>query len=155
VRNGIPEFVLVWGSEVGRDEDISLGQDDIQTLIRSKAAVYAGVATLLESLGLQASEIERLLLAGGFGNYLDPDHAVAIGLLPDLPRERIHFLGNTALTGAGMALLSREARRRTDAIAARMTNFELSAVPSYMERYVSGLFLPHTDLSLFPSVTQG
>ena len=155
VRNDLPEFVLVWGSEAGREEDISVGQDDIQTLIRSKAAVYSGVATLLDSLNLRAMEIERLLIAGGFGNYLHPDHAVAIGLLPDLPRERIHFLGNTALTGAGMALLAREARQRTGAIAVRMTNFELSTVPSYMERYVSGLFLPHTDLSLFPSATQG
>lgn len=155
LRNDLPEFVVVWGKEMGREEDISIGQDDIQTLIRSKSAVFSGVTTLLESLGLRATEIERLLLAGGFGNYLDPDHAVAIGLLPDISRERIRFLGNTALTGAGMALLGREARRRTEAIAARMTNFELSSVPGYMERYVSGLFLPHTDLSLFPSVTQG
>jgi len=155
LRNEIPEFVLIWGRELGREGDISIGQDDIQTLIRSKAAVYAGVATLLDSLNLQVSKIERLFIAGGFGNYLDADNAVTIGLLPDLPRDRIHFAGNTALAGAAMALLDREARRRVESIAARMTNFELSAVPSYMERYVSGLFLPHTDLSLFPSVTQG
>lgn len=153
LRNDLPEFVLVWGRELGREQDISIDQDDIQTLIRSKAAVYAGVATLLDSLHLEASGIARLLLAGGFGNYVNADNAVTIGLLPDLPRDRIRFAGNTAFTGAGMALLAREARQRLQAIAARMTNFELSAVTSYMDRYVSGLFLPHTDLSLFPSVT--
>jgi uncharacterized 2Fe-2S/4Fe-4S cluster protein (DUF4445 family) len=154
VRNERPQFVLVWGEEVGREDDISLGEDDIQNLVRSKAAVYAGVATLLDSLGLEASRIEQVLLAGGFGNYIDAENAVTIGLLPDVPLDRIHFVGNTAIAGARMALLERGARRRAEALAARMTNFELSIVPGYMDRYVSSLFLPHTDLSLFPSVAR-
>ena len=146
------EFVLVWGREIGRD-DITLGEDDIQNLIRAKAAVYSGVTTLLDSLDLQPSQLERVLLAGGFGHSLHPDNAVAIGLLPDLPRERLHFLGNTAFAGACRALLRRDARLDLQWLARRMTNFELSTVPGYMDRYVSSLFLPHTDLSLFPSVT--
>jgi len=154
VRNGRPEFVLVWGEEVGREHDISLGEDDIQNLVRSKAAVYAGMATLLDTLGLPASRIEQVLLAGGFGNYIDAENAVTIGLLPDVPLDRIHFVGNTAVAGARLALLAREARRRAEALAARMTNLELSIIPGYMDRYVSSLFLPHTDLSLFPSVAR-
>jgi uncharacterized 2Fe-2S/4Fe-4S cluster protein (DUF4445 family) len=154
VRNEQPEFVLVWGEELGREDDISLGEDDIQNLVRSKSAVYAGVATLLEALGLHAGQVERVLLAGGFGNYIDAENAVTIGLLPDVPLDRIQSVGNTAIAGARLALLSREARKRTQELAARMTNFELSTVPSYMDRYVSGLFLPHTDLSLFPSVAR-
>jgi len=154
VRNERPEFVLVWGEEVGRADDISLGEDDIQNLIRSKSAVYAGAETLLESVGLEASQIEQILVAGAFGNYLDAESAVMIGLLPDVPLERIRFVGNTAVAGARLALLSREARRGLEELAGRMTNLELSVVPRYMERYVSGLFLPHTDLDLFPSVGQ-
>jgi uncharacterized 2Fe-2S/4Fe-4S cluster protein (DUF4445 family) len=152
VRNERPEFVLVWGEEVGRADDISLGEDAIQNLIRSKSAVYAGATTLLESLGLEAANVEQILVAGAFGNYLDAESAVLIGLLPDVPLDRIRFVGNTAVAGARLALLGREARSRVEELAGRMTNFELSVVPGYMDRYVSGLFLPHTDLRLFPSV---
>jgi uncharacterized 2Fe-2S/4Fe-4S cluster protein (DUF4445 family) len=152
VREERPEFVFVWGEEVGRPEDISLGEDGIQNLIRSKAAIYAGAETLLESLGLRASGIEQVLVAGAFGNYLDAESAVTIGLLPDVPLERIRFVGNTAVAGARLALLDRGARRRMEELSGRMTNFELSLAPGYMERYVSGLFLPHTDLGRFPSV---
>jgi uncharacterized 2Fe-2S/4Fe-4S cluster protein (DUF4445 family) len=154
VRNERAEFALVRGEEVGRADDIALGEDGIQNLMRSKAAVYAGVETLLESVGLQASEVEQILVAGAFGNYLDAESAVTIGLLPDVPLDRIRFVGNTAVAGARLALLSRDARRRLEDLAGRMTNLELSVVPGYMDRYVSGLFLPHTNLDLFPSVAE-
>jgi len=151
VRKERPEFVLVWGEEVGRADDISLGEDDIQNLIRSKSAVYAGAATLLDSLGIGVRSIERILVAGAFGNYLDAENAVTIGLLPEVPLDRIRFIGNTAVAGARLCLQSREARHRTEGLVGQMTNFELSLHPGYMERYVSGLFLPHTDLDLFPA----
>ena len=153
VREERPEFVLVWGEEVGREDDISLGEDDIENLLRAKAAVYAGITTLLESLGLEPSALERVLVAGGFGNYLDAENAVTIGVLPDLPLERVQFVGNTSLAGAALLLLSGRARRRVAELAGQMTNFELSTMPDYMDRYVASLFLPHTDLSQFPSVT--
>jgi len=152
VRNERPEFVLVWGEEIGRSDDISLGEDGIQNLIRSKAAVYAGAETLLRALGLEVGSVEQILVAGAFGNYLDAESAVTTGLLPDVPLDRIRFVGNTAVIGARMALLGRDARQRMEELTGRMTNFELSTVPGYMDRYVSGLFLPHTDLKLFPSV---
>jgi uncharacterized 2Fe-2S/4Fe-4S cluster protein (DUF4445 family) len=152
VREERPEFVFVWGEEVGRADDISLGEDGIQNLMRSKAAVYAGAETLLESLGLDAGGVEQILVAGAFGNYLDAESAVTIGLLPDVPLDRIRFVGNTSVSGARLALLDRGARRGMEDLAGRMTNFELSVVPGYMDRYVSGLFLPHTDLRRFPSV---
>jgi uncharacterized 2Fe-2S/4Fe-4S cluster protein (DUF4445 family) len=152
VRNERPEFVFIWGEEAGRSDDISLGEDAIQNLIRSKAAVYAGAETLLESLGLSAGDVEQIMVAGAFGNFLDAESAVTIGLLPDVPLERIRFVGNTAVAGANLALLGREARTGMEELAGRMTNFELSVVPRYMDRYVSGLFLPHTDLQRFPSV---
>ena len=154
VRNERPEFVLVWGEEVGRADDISLGEDGIQNLIRSKAAVYAGAETLLGSLGLEAGHVEQILVAGAFGNYLDAESAVTIGLLPDVPLERIRFAGNTAVAGARLALLARSARQKTQELSRRMTNFELSVTRGYMDRYVAGLFLPHTDLRRFPSVAR-
>ena len=154
IRRERPEFVLVWGEEVGRADDIALGEDDIQNLIRSKAAVYAGAETLLEGLGLDPSHIDQIFVAGAFGNYLDAENAVIIGMLPDVPLDRIRFVGNSAVAGARLALLARSARQRLEELARRMTNFELSMVPGYMDRYVSSLFLPHTDLKLFPSVAE-
>lgn len=155
VRNDQPQFVLVWGHEVGREDDIAISEADIENLIRSKAAVFAGVQVLLDSVGLTPADLDRVMVAGAFGNYLDADNAVTIGLLPDLPRDRIRFVGNTSVAGARMMLVSRRARRRAAEIASRMANLELSAVTAFMDRYVAGLFLPHTDIGLFPSVEEG
>jgi len=146
-----PEFVLVWGEEAGREEDITLGENDIQNLIRAKAAVYAGLSVLLKRVNLKASDLAQVMVAGAFGNYLDAENAVSIGLLPDLPLERIRFVGNSSVAGARKALLSCAVREKADLISGKMTNFELSLEPDFMEAYVAGLFLPHTDLSLFPS----
>jgi uncharacterized 2Fe-2S/4Fe-4S cluster protein (DUF4445 family) len=153
VRRDQPEFVLVWGHEVGREDDIAISEADIENVVRSKAAVFAGVQVLLDSVGLSPAQLDRVMVAGAFGNYLDSDNAVTIGLLPDLPRERIRFVGNTSVAGARMTLVSRRARRHAAEIASRMANLELSAVTAFMDRYVAGLFLPHTDMTLFPSVT--
>lgn len=146
------QFVLVWGHEVGREDDIVISDADIENLMRSKAAVFAGVQVLLDSVDLTPAQVDRVMVAGAFGNYLDSDNAVTIGLLPDVPRERIRFVGNTSVAGARMTLVSRRARRQAAEIASRMANLELSAVTAFMDRYVAGLFLPHTDMSLFPSV---
>jgi len=80
---------------------------------------------------------------------------VSIGLLPDLPLEKIRFIGNSSVAGARRALLSRAARKQAALIAGKMTNFELSLEPEFTEAYVAGLFLPHTDITLFPSVAAG
>ncbi len=93
-----------------------------------------------------------MLIGGSFGRYLNVEKAVQIGLLPDMQWERFKFLGNTAVRGAYLALLDRQARARLDAIASRMTYIELSADNSFYEAFMSALFLPHTDLARFPSV---
>lgn len=152
VRNDRPEFVLVWGESIGLASDITLDENAIENLIRSKSAVYAGIETLLDSLGLTLEAVAQVLVAGGFGNYLDVDSAVTIGLLPDLARDRIRFVGNASVAGARLALLSRPSRDALEEIAQRMTNTELSMTVGYMDRYVAGLFLPHTDLNRFPTV---
>ncbi len=156
IRDGAegPEFVLAWGAEMGREEDITIQEADIENLIRSKAAVFAGTSILIESVGLTPQDVQHIYIAGAFGNYLDIPNAVLIGLLPDVPLERMRFVGNTSVAGARRALLSQEARRRVQEIARSMTYFELSMDNRFMERYVAGMFLPHTDLSLFPNVAK-
>jgi uncharacterized 2Fe-2S/4Fe-4S cluster protein (DUF4445 family) len=151
---GEPEFVVVFAGEHGATRDIAVRQSDIENLVRSKAAVHAGISMLLGKLHLAPEMIERLYLAGGFGSRLDVRRAVQIGLLPDLPSERVAYVGNTSLAGAHLCLTSREARERVRAIAAAMTYVELSVEPGFMEEYVASMFLPHTQTERFPSVVR-
>lgn len=146
------EIVLAEASETAAGRAITLRQPDIENLIRDKAALYAGSRILLNSVGLGFDEVEQVLIAGNFGHSLDIEQAVSIGLLPDIPRERIRFIGNSSLAGARLALLSGQARRRTKEIAASVTALELTIEPTYFDEYTAALFLPHTDLSLFPSL---
>jgi len=153
-HNGTSEFVMVWAKESGTSRDIVIPQPVIDNLIRAKGAIYSGAKVLAGQVGLTLQDIDKIYIGGGFGNYLNIEKAIWIGLLPDLPPERFEFIGNSSIAGAKLALLSQEAMREADEIAGRMTNIELCAEPSYMGEYVSSLFLPHTDINLFPSVKQ-
>jgi uncharacterized 2Fe-2S/4Fe-4S cluster protein (DUF4445 family) len=146
------EFILAYAEESAIGRDIVITQADINNLVRSKAAVYAGAAVLIKSMGLEFTDLEQLFIAGGFGNYLDLEGSIAVGLLPDIPLERVHFIGNSSLTGAKVALLSLEALDKLEEIARKMTYVDLSSNNKFMDEYSSALFLPHTDLAKFPSV---
>ncbi len=146
------EYVLVWANESATGEDIAFTEADIDNLIRAKGAMFSGYQTLLESVGLEIGMLERIILAGNFGSFLDLEQAIIIGLLPDLPREKFFFIGNSSLLGARLGALSQKALKEMEHISQMMTHFELSAHPGYMDYYVSALFLPHTNIDLFPSV---
>ncbi len=150
-----PEYVVAWAAETAHGRDIAINRVDIDNLIRAKAAIYAGFTVLAERVGAPLAAVERVLIGGSFGKYINVEKAVQIGLLPDLPWDRFHFLGNTAVLGAYRALLDPAARKRIQDIAARMTYIELSADNSFYEAFMSALFLPHTNANLFPSVTAG
>lgn len=144
------EFVFYRGAE--KSKDIVLTEVDIENLLRAKAAIYAGVAVLLKEVGFGLDAIERIYIAGGFGNYLDVNKAIILGMLPDLPYEKFTFLGNTSITGAYLCLLSEDLRKEAEEIASKMTYMELSVSRNFMDEYMSALFLPHTDITLFPTV---
>ena len=146
------EFVLASGDETETSKDVVITVDDISNLIKSKRDILAAILVLLNSVGMSFGDLERIFVAGGFGNYLDIEKAIFIGLLPDLNPERVSFIGNSSLTGARMALLSRHALARADTLAKQMTYFELSVDPRFYDEFVAALFLPHTDENLFPSV---
>jgi len=134
--------------------DIVLTEVDIENIIRAKAAIYAGVSLLLKEVGLTLDAIEKVYVAGGFGNYLDIDKAIILGMLPDMPTDRFVFLGNTSIAGAYLCLLSREMRKEAESIASRMTYMELSTSERFIDEYISAMFLPHTDMSSFPKVSR-
>jgi uncharacterized 2Fe-2S/4Fe-4S cluster protein (DUF4445 family) len=145
-----PEFILYRGQL----KEIVLTEVDIENIIRAKAAIYAGVTLLLKEVGLTLDIVERIYIAGGFGNYLDIDKAIMIGMLPDLPKEKFSFIGNTSIAGAYLGLLSAKMRSESEEIARKMTYIELSVSRGFMDEYMSALFLPHTNIELFPSVKE-
>jgi len=133
-------------------QQIVITQADINNLIRSKAGVFAAIRVLMESTQTNSETLDAIYIAGGFGNYLNVQKAVAIGMLPDVPVKRLHFVGNTSIAGAKTVLLSQKALATAEEIAGSMTYFDLMSHPGYMEEFVRAGFLPHTDLSLFPTV---
>jgi uncharacterized 2Fe-2S/4Fe-4S cluster protein (DUF4445 family) len=149
-----PEYVLSWASETGHGRDIVLSHVDVDNLFRAKAAIYGGFSVLADSVGMSLEMAERVLVGGSFGKYINVEKAVEIGLLPDMPWDKFYFLGNTSVKGAYLALLDKTARAHISDIARKMTYLELSADNSFYEAFTSALFLPHTDLSKFPSVVK-
>ena len=149
-----PEYVVAWADQTEHGRDIAITTVDIDNLIRAKAAIYAGFTVLAQSVGVDLSMVERVLVGGSFGQYINVEKAVQIGLLPDLAWEKFHFLGNTALQGALLALLNREYRQQVGEAAQMMTYLELSADNAFYEAFTSALFLPHTDMTQFPSVAE-
>ena len=146
------EYVVAWANESATGEDLAITAVDIDNLMRAKAAIYAGFSILARSVGLRLADVEQVLIGGAFGQYINVKNAIQIGLLPDKPFESFHFLGNTSVRGAYMALLSRETRGRVKEVGEMMTYLELSADNTFFDEFNAAMFLPHTDESLFPSV---
>jgi len=151
-KNGELEFLIVPASQTDRGEDIVITQPDIENLLRAKAAIFAGVNILTKSLNVNFSDIQRVYIAGGFGNYLDKKNAIILGLIPDIEKEKIQFVGNTSIMGAKMALLSQEAFDTCYQIARKITYYDLITYPGYIDEFMSAKFLPYTDVSKFPSI---
>jgi uncharacterized 2Fe-2S/4Fe-4S cluster protein (DUF4445 family) len=133
------QFVLVWKGEAGRDHDISITQADIRQLQLAKSAIYSGILMLRDVMGISNGEIEELMLCGGFGNYISIESSVKIRLLPELPTERITYMGNAAAIGAQMALLSERERLRAFELAQEIEHVALAARPEFQEIFVEGM----------------
>jgi uncharacterized 2Fe-2S/4Fe-4S cluster protein (DUF4445 family) len=151
-EDNVPQYVIAPAAETETGEPIVFTEPDIANLIKSKGSIFAAIKSLIDYSGLSFDQLDTFYVAGGFGNYLNVPKAVAIGLLPDIPKEKIKFIGNSSLTGARMALTSEEAFEKCLHVSRSMTNIELSNYPPYMDEYIAALFLPHTDRRLFPSV---
>jgi uncharacterized 2Fe-2S/4Fe-4S cluster protein (DUF4445 family) len=132
--------------------EIVITQADIDNLIRSKAGVFSAIRVLLEATQTSPQDLDAVYLAGGFGNFLNTRQAIVVGMLPDVPLEKVHFVGNTSIAGAKTVLLSHKGLEISEKIAQSMTYFDLMNHQTYMEEFIRAKFLPHTDLSLFPTV---
>ncbi len=147
-------FVVAWAKETSIGQDILLTQNDIGQLQLAKAAIHAGIEILLDEIGRSVSDIRALHLAGAFGSYIAPESARAIGMFPDLSLDRVKFVGNTAGSGARLALLSREEREEMRLLARRIEHAPLAGDPRFPRAFASALPIPHRDPSRFPSLVR-
>ena len=151
--NGM-EYVLCFASETGIERDIVLSEIDLDNIMRTKAAVYAGCTVLIKNGGVEFTDLDSMIIAGGFGHSIDVEKAIIIGLLPQLPVEKFRFMGNASQGGARIAAVSRGFFAKTTDIAHSMTNIELSGNTQFMDEFMAAMFLPHTDDKAFPEVMQ-
>jgi uncharacterized 2Fe-2S/4Fe-4S cluster protein (DUF4445 family) len=151
VREGTDGLEFLIHSEGSKE--IVLTTPDIENIIRAKAAIYAAFTTMIKEVGFTFDDISRVYIAGGFGQFLDIEKAIILGMIPDIPREKFIFLGNSSIKGAYLCTLSQKMRDEAEEIAKRMTYLELSVSRSFMDEFMSGLFIPHTEMNNFPSVS--
>jgi len=151
-QKGIPAIVVVTESESADGKPLLITQIDIDSLIRSKAAMYTILETLTLHVGVSFDAIDTFGVAGTFGSFIDPEAAITIGMLPDLPRERFHVLGNISLEGATRLLTTPKLAKEIGPLRESLTCLELNVNQECMNRFSAARFLPHTDMSRFPSV---
>ena len=145
-------YIVAFSHEAETSDDITFSEIDIDTLILSKAAVYAGFVVLLNQAGMTMDDVDRFWITGGFGQYLNIEKAVTIGMLPDIDRGKFKYLGNSSAAGAYLTLLSDEHRKEARVISSNMTYIDFSSNNQFMDEFTSARFLPHTDMDAFPSV---
>lgn len=151
-KYGMGSYVIAFEKDAGSVKDIEITEVDIDNFIRAKGAIFSAIRTMLSSLDFTVDMIDDVYVAGGIGSGINMRNAVNIGMFPDIPIEKFHYIGNSSLTGAYTMLLSTQAERKVYEVAQNMTYMELSTVPTYMDEFVACCFLPHTDSTIFPSV---
>jgi uncharacterized 2Fe-2S/4Fe-4S cluster protein (DUF4445 family) len=152
--NAQGRFVVAEKRQTRHGKDICIHQDDIDNVITAKAAIFAATKILLDRLNMSFSDIDKLMIAGGFGSYINLRNAIAIGLIPDLPVSNVAYVGNTSIWGAKLAALSGEAREMLVNLVKRTTYYDLMGTDDYVDQFKQAMFLPHTNIELFPSVAK-
>ncbi|MGD9081351.1 MAG: ASKHA domain-containing protein [Desulfobacterales bacterium] len=148
----ISHLIVVPSEKSASGKDLTISQADLDSLIRSKAAMYTILETITTSVGIAPQDLETFYVAGTFGSFINPQSAITIGMLPDLPMDRYKPLGNSSLGGATLALQSDKYHDEIDQIRDRITYMELNVNQEFMNRFSAAKFLPHTNTKLFPSV---
>ena len=119
-----------------------LYQQDIRQVQLAKSAIRAGVAVLLSKLGISENDIQRILLAGAFGTYISRESAIRIGLLPDIAIDRIKFVGNAALSGAQLALISNSCREKAEQLSQKIEYIEIAHEKDFINYYTRYMLFP-------------
>ncbi|MEM4461946.1 MAG: ASKHA domain-containing protein [Candidatus Bathyarchaeia archaeon] len=145
------EFILAWSEETAIGEDIVISQKDVREVQKAKAAIETGWLILLKHYGARVEDLSRVLVAGAFGTYINPESAKIIGLIPDVPSDRVIFLGNTAGSGARLILKNNDEMNKAIDIARRVKYVEIAVDPDFHRIYLSSLGIPYMELVGFKS----
>jgi uncharacterized 2Fe-2S/4Fe-4S cluster protein (DUF4445 family) len=141
-KNGKKEFVIAWASETAINKDITVNGKDINEFILAKTAIATGISILLKHAGLTVEDIGKIYIAGSFGTYINVENAMKVGLLPKTSPGKYIFVGNTAISGAKMALKSTEIRKKFEELAKKIKYLELAAHPLFKQEFMQNLKLP-------------
>ncbi|WP_456329686.1 ASKHA domain-containing protein [Archaeoglobus sp.] len=139
IKDGVPKFVVAWADETETGKEITVTEKDINELLMAKGAIRSGWMILMERLGIEANEISKVYLAGSFGRHINIENAKTIGLLPDIPEDRIVFAGDTAVGGAKMALKSVEEREKIEEVVGKIEYVELSADKNFYRTFIRAI----------------
>lgn len=148
-ENGVKRFILETPDKSANETPVYITEADIENVITAKAAIYAAMKILMDRLELQFSDVEHFYIAGAFGKHIDIEHSINIGLIPDLPRDQIEFVGNTSIKGAKIVAFYKEALQEIENIRQNTTYYDLMGANDYVDEFRKALFLPHTDIELF------
>ncbi|MCE5333640.1 MAG: ASKHA domain-containing protein [Desulfobacteraceae bacterium] len=148
-------YVFALAGETPEGEELAISEIDLGVFLKSKAAMYTILSIIVGKVGLRFEDLEEISVAGTFGNRIDPEMAVRIGMIPDLPREIYRGIGNSSLLGAAMLLMDRTLLDEVNRVRNRITYIELNVDAALMSEFRGALFLPHTNRRLFPSVLCG
>jgi uncharacterized 2Fe-2S/4Fe-4S cluster protein (DUF4445 family) len=143
IMNNGPEFVIAWAEETAIGHDIVICQRDIRAIQLAKGAMYSGARIMMDRFG--TDHLDRVILAGAFGSYIDKESAAVIGLFPDCDLENVYAVGNAAGDGARMALLNVDKREEADTMARRVDYVELTVEPRFNRTFTSALLFPHGE----------
>ena len=141
---------VLWRGSGAKGGEIRVTQADVRAIQLAKAALYAGAKLLMDKLGV--TTVGRVKLAGAFGSFIDPKHAMILGLIPDCPLDKISSVGNAAGTGARMALLNRGHRREVEGLVRRIEKIETALEPRFQEHFIAAMALPNA-VDLFPNLS--
>ena len=139
--DGEPEFVIAWAKETSISQDIVVCQGDVRNIQLAKGAMYAGAKILMRTLGVE--QVDKVILAGAFGSYMDRESAALLGLFPDCALENIYSVGNAAGDGARIALLNVDKRKEADEIAGKVEYLELTLEPEFDKIFARAMWIPH------------
>ncbi|MFX0138887.1 MAG: ASKHA domain-containing protein, partial [Candidatus Hodarchaeota archaeon] len=150
----ILELIVAPKEKSGTDEDIIFSQTDVRQIILAKAAMRTGIEILLKNYGLKIEEVEKLFIAGAFGNYIDKGNARIIGMYPEIDLNKVIYVGNAAGTGARMCLVSKNAKKIVEEISKMVIYVELGADKEFQNNFLNANFLPHSDLEKQPEISK-
>jgi len=140
-KDNQPEFVIAWKEETSIGRDITISLKDIRQIQLAKGAIYTGCKLMMRKMGID--KVDRIILAGAFGSYVDPDKALTIGMIPDCDLKKVYSVGNAAGDGARIALLDRNKRAEADRIANQVEYIELTIEKDFQREFMDSLQLPH------------